>query len=148
MLLADGMHDIHQQLARSGEPLIPILNEQLKLREPRPILEVHDLTLKGLAYEIKYSDYWNSTANDDGKLRATSGTFGNWLTLDKDKSWTPSSCQLRRTPLSYPESTITWVGDKLVSTNKGPRAEPLRRVHPPSQRLELLLGRDPRHQGR
>ncbi|OIW30790.1 amidase [Coniochaeta ligniaria NRRL 30616] len=68
MLLSDGLYDIHQQLARSGEPLVPSLTEELKQREPRPLLEVHDLTLKGLAYEIKYSDYWNSTADDDGQV--------------------------------------------------------------------------------
>ncbi|KAB5554879.1 amidase signature domain-containing protein [Coniochaeta sp. 2T2.1] len=68
MLIADGLYDIHQQLARSGEPLIPGIAEQLKLQEPRPLLEVHDLTLKKLAYEIKYSDYWNSTAADDGQI--------------------------------------------------------------------------------
>jgi amidase len=73
MLLADGLDDIHKQLARSGEPLVPGIAEELKHREPRPLLEVHDLTLRGLAYEIKYADYWNSTADDDGrrKLLAT-----------------------------------------------------------------------------
>ncbi|KAB5559941.1 amidase signature domain-containing protein [Coniochaeta sp. 2T2.1] len=68
MLLADGAHDIHQQLRRSGEPLVPGVAEELKLREPRPLLETHDLTLKGLAYEIKYSDYWNRSGEDDGQI--------------------------------------------------------------------------------
>ena len=31
------------------------------------LLEYQDLTLQGLEYEAKYSDYWNSTADDDGK---------------------------------------------------------------------------------
>lgn len=42
------------------------LAEELRRRAPLPLLAVHDLTLRGLAYEIKYSNYWNSTANDDG----------------------------------------------------------------------------------
>jgi len=67
MLLADGLHDIHQQLARSGEPLIPGIAQELKQRDPIPLLETHDLTLKLLAYECKYSDYWNSTADEDGE---------------------------------------------------------------------------------
>lgn len=67
MLASDGFHDIHQQLARLGEPLVDCLKEDLALREPIPLIEAHDLTLKLLDYEIKYSDYWNSTANEDGK---------------------------------------------------------------------------------
>lgn len=66
MLLSDGCHDIHRQLAHSGEALIPDLVELLRDRAPLPLLAVHDLILRGLAYEIKYSNYWNSTANDDG----------------------------------------------------------------------------------
>lgn len=67
MLTSDGYHDMHQQLARADEPLVPDIAKGNRLREPRPLLEVHDLTVKGLAYEVKYSDYWNSTAQgDDG----------------------------------------------------------------------------------
>jgi amidase len=53
-------------LALSGEPLIPDLRESLKLREPLPLLTTYELTLQGLAYELQYSDYWNSTAEEDG----------------------------------------------------------------------------------
>lgn len=76
MLAADGQHDIHQQLARSGEPLVPGIAEELKLREPSPLLDAHELTLKGLAYEIKYSDYWNSTADEDGIIARLKQCYG------------------------------------------------------------------------
>jgi amidase len=75
MLLSDGLYDIHQQLARSGEPLIPGISEELKYREPLPLIETHDLTLKLLDYEIRYSDYWNSTAEEDGMDQSSSWSF-------------------------------------------------------------------------
>ncbi|KAK3372148.1 amidase signature domain-containing protein [Podospora didyma] len=50
-LFADGAHDIHGHLNRSGEPLIPDLEDAFKLRPP-----------------AAYSDYWNSTAGDDGQV--------------------------------------------------------------------------------
>ncbi|KAK3331484.1 amidase signature domain-containing protein [Apodospora peruviana] len=67
-LLADGAHDVHSHLERSGEPLIPALKEGFRLRDPMPLLQYQDLTIQGLAYEIKYSDYWNSTVQDDGQI--------------------------------------------------------------------------------
>lgn len=109
MLLSDGLHDIHQQLERSGEPLVPSLAEELKLREPRPLLEVHDLTLKGLAYEIKYSDYWNSTGDDDGEPHNTINSTASPLMLGQDNLSTLLSCRLRRMLLSFLGSTITLV---------------------------------------
>ncbi len=66
-LFADGAHDIHKHLDLSGEPLIPDLAETFTLRDPYPLLKYQDLTMEGLEYEHKYSDYWNSTAGDDGK---------------------------------------------------------------------------------
>ncbi|KAK4125869.1 amidase [Parathielavia appendiculata] len=63
-LLADGAHDVHSHLSRSGEPLIPDLQESFKLRPPIPLLEYQSLTVEGLEYELAYSDYWNSTAVD------------------------------------------------------------------------------------
>lgn len=66
-ILADGGHDIHTQLDLSGEPLIPDLRETFTLKPPMDLLEYQDLTLQGLEYEAKYSDYWNSTADDDGR---------------------------------------------------------------------------------
>ena len=66
-LKADGAHDIHAQLDRSGEPLIPDLRETFRLREPIGLLEYQDLTLQGLEYEAAYSDYCNGTSKDDGK---------------------------------------------------------------------------------
>ncbi|KAI1762701.1 amidase signature domain-containing protein [Hypoxylon sp. FL1150] len=67
-LFADGAHDIHAQLDLSGEPLISDLEETLALRPPIGLLEYQDLTLQGLEYEAKYSDYWNSTADEDGQI--------------------------------------------------------------------------------
>lgn len=66
--MADGAHDISRQLDLSGEPLIPDLREAFRRRDPIGLLDYQDLTLEGLEYEMAYSDYWNSTALDDGKL--------------------------------------------------------------------------------
>ncbi|KAJ4127012.1 hypothetical protein NW768_008633 [Fusarium equiseti] len=63
---ADGAHDIHSHLDRSGEPLIPDLDFPLK--EPTGLLKYQDLTLQGLEYEREYSDYWNSTEEHDGQI--------------------------------------------------------------------------------
>ncbi|KAK3376423.1 amidase signature domain-containing protein [Lasiosphaeria ovina] len=67
-LKADGAHDISHQLALSGEPLIPDLRDSFQLSDPIGLLEYQDLTLQGLDYESAYSDYWNSTAADDGQV--------------------------------------------------------------------------------
>ncbi|KAK4108887.1 amidase [Canariomyces notabilis] len=65
-LTADGGADIHSHLQRSGEPLIPDLQEFFQLKEPMPLLEYQDLTVKALEYEAAYSDYWNKTAGWGG----------------------------------------------------------------------------------
>ncbi|KAF5580562.1 general amidase [Fusarium pseudoanthophilum] len=62
---ADGAHDIHQHLKRSGEPLIPDLRDGLNLETPTELLKYQDLTIQGLEYERQYSDYWNATADSD-----------------------------------------------------------------------------------
>ena len=67
-LSADGAHDVHSHLQRSGEPLIPELAKRFRLRDPMPLLEYQDVTLEGLKYELEYNDYWNSTAGDDGEI--------------------------------------------------------------------------------
>ncbi|KAI1735431.1 amidase signature domain-containing protein [Xylaria scruposa] len=67
-LVADGARDIHDQLNLSGEPLIPDLKEFFKLRDPIGLLEYQDLTQRGLQYEAEYSDYWNSTKEQDGQI--------------------------------------------------------------------------------
>ncbi|KHN96905.1 general amidase [Metarhizium album ARSEF 1941] len=67
-LKADGAHDIHSHLGLSGEPLIPELQESFRLKPPMGLLEYQHNTLEGLAYEAKYSDYWNQTASDDGQI--------------------------------------------------------------------------------
>lgn len=59
---------MHDQLALSGEPLIPELQKFLELKDPMGLLEYQDLTLKGLEYEAGYTDYWNSTADEDGQI--------------------------------------------------------------------------------
>lgn len=69
-LRADGAQDIHKQLDLSGEPLVPQLREPLQLRDPIPVLAYQDLTIQGRDYEAAYSDYWNSTVNQDGKSYA------------------------------------------------------------------------------
>ncbi|KAI5457488.1 amidase signature domain-containing protein [Mariannaea sp. PMI_226] len=68
LLKADGARDIHNQLEASGEPLISDLEGKNELRPPMDLLDYQDLTLRGLAYEREYSDYWNSTADDDGQI--------------------------------------------------------------------------------
>lgn len=65
---ADGAHDVHSHLDRSGEPLIPDLEDGFKLKTPTELLKYQDLTLQGLEYEREYSDYWNSTEELDGKI--------------------------------------------------------------------------------
>jgi amidase len=67
-LKADGGHDIHKQLRLSGEPLIPPLRESFKLRDPLSLIKYQELTVEGRDYEAAYSDYWNSTGDDDGQL--------------------------------------------------------------------------------
>ncbi|KAL8915650.1 MAG: hypothetical protein Q9172_006804 [Xanthocarpia lactea] len=69
-LFADGAHDVHTQLRRSGEPLIPELKKSFQLRDPIPLLEYQDLTLQGLDYEREYCDYWNSTSTDEAYTEA------------------------------------------------------------------------------
>ncbi|KAM0306261.1 hypothetical protein HYE67_002275 [Fusarium culmorum] len=65
---ADGAHDVHSHLDRSGEPLIPDLEDGFKLKTPTGLLKYQDLTLQGLEYEREYSDYWNSTQESDGQI--------------------------------------------------------------------------------
>lgn len=65
--MSDGAHDIHRHLRLSGEPLIPDLEDTFGLKPPLGLLEMQDLTLQGLEYEAAYSDYWNSTADEDGQ---------------------------------------------------------------------------------
>jgi amidase len=66
-LLADGAHDVHSHLDRSGEPLIPELQDLFQLRDADSLLKYQDLTLQGQAYQDDYSDYWNKTGDTKGK---------------------------------------------------------------------------------
>ncbi|KAK3169594.1 hypothetical protein OEA41_008978 [Lepraria neglecta] len=65
-LKAEGAHDVYQQLDLSGEPLVPPLRKSFQLRDPTSLLEYQDLTIQRKVYNAAYSDYWNSTADDDG----------------------------------------------------------------------------------
>ncbi|KAH6889261.1 amidase signature domain-containing protein [Thelonectria olida] len=67
-LVADGKHDIHTHLDRSGEPLIPDFERIFQLKEPMGLLDYQSNTLQGLEYETRYSDYWNGTADEDGQI--------------------------------------------------------------------------------
>lgn len=67
-LLADGGHNIHKQLRLSGEPLIPPLQEVFELQDPMSLIKYQKLTLEGRDYEAAYSDYWNSTGDEDGQI--------------------------------------------------------------------------------
>ncbi|QPC71343.1 hypothetical protein HYE68_002095 [Fusarium pseudograminearum] len=71
---ADGAHDVHSHLDRSGEPLIPDLEDGFKLKTPTELLKYQDLTLQGLEYEREYSDYWNSTQESDAYTDAMNVT--------------------------------------------------------------------------
>ncbi|KAL1870409.1 hypothetical protein VTK73DRAFT_2647 [Phialemonium thermophilum] len=67
--VADGGDDVHNNLALSGEPLLPILAYKYAVRkQPHELLEYQKYTVEGLEYELAYSDYWNSTAADDGQI--------------------------------------------------------------------------------
>ncbi|OTA97783.1 hypothetical protein M434DRAFT_7724 [Hypoxylon sp. CO27-5] len=69
IITADGAEDVHKQLKLSGEPLIPELETRgMRARPPMELLKFQDLASKGLEFEAHYSDYWNSTANDDGQI--------------------------------------------------------------------------------
>ena len=65
--MAEGAHNVHKQIKLSGEPLVPLLRNDFQLRDPMPLLKYQDLTIQGKAYNEAYSDYWNSTACDDGR---------------------------------------------------------------------------------
>lgn len=64
---ADGGQDVKKQLGLSGEPPIPQIKIIIEGKEPLPLLEYQDLILQGIEYAEAYADYWNSTAQDDGK---------------------------------------------------------------------------------
>lgn len=82
---ADGAHDVHSHLDRSGEPLIPDLEDGFQLKKPTELLKYQGLTLQGLEYEREYSDYWNSTGESDGNYESTSAARLQELTLLQDK---------------------------------------------------------------
>lgn len=65
-LQSDGGHDIHKQLGLSGEPLIPLLREVFKLDPPFSAIRCQELSIQGRDSCEAYSDYWNTTATDDG----------------------------------------------------------------------------------
>ena len=68
-MYADGADDVTKHLALSGEPLVTDLEETLSPKDPNSLLNYQDHTVQGLEYEARYSDYWNSTADEDGKWK-------------------------------------------------------------------------------
>ncbi|KAG8159868.1 hypothetical protein KVR01_010505 [Diaporthe batatas] len=69
IIMSDGTADIHKHLEPSGEPLIhELASRGMRLRPPIGLLDFQDLTLRGLDFEAKYSDYWNSTIDKDGQV--------------------------------------------------------------------------------
>ncbi|KAI0882064.1 amidase [Annulohypoxylon maeteangense] len=69
IIRADGAGHVHRDLKLSGEPLIPALdNRGMNLRPPMDLLKFQDLASQGLDFEAQYSEYWNSTAKDDGQI--------------------------------------------------------------------------------
>lgn len=47
--------------------MIPELASRgMRLRPPMDLLDFQGFTLKGLEFEAKYLDYWNSAADKDG----------------------------------------------------------------------------------
>lgn len=68
--MADGAADVQKHLDRSGEPMTPELASRgLRPRPPMGLLDFQDMTLTGLDFEARYSDYWNSTGAKDGGSR-------------------------------------------------------------------------------
>ncbi|KAI1430788.1 amidase signature domain-containing protein [Xylaria sp. CBS 124048] len=65
---SDGGRDVRTHAARSGEPGIPELAEMFREKEPTDLLTYQDAVLQGIAYQAGYSDYWNSTAEEDGQI--------------------------------------------------------------------------------
>lgn len=58
--------------------MIPIVAHAYAVRrEAEPLLEYQKRTVQGLEYEAGYSDYWNSTAEDDGEFRI----IGGWIVV-------------------------------------------------------------------
>ncbi|PGH19655.1 hypothetical protein AJ80_03810 [Polytolypa hystricis UAMH7299] len=68
IIISDGGHDVNKQLDLSGEPIIPPIRETFKLREPFTAIKCQELAIQGLELCRAYSDYWESTANDDGQV--------------------------------------------------------------------------------
>lgn len=55
--------------------MIPIVaNSYEVLRKAESLLDYQKYTVKGLEYEAGYTDYWNSTAADDGEPPALPST--------------------------------------------------------------------------
>ncbi|OTB07283.1 hypothetical protein M426DRAFT_318298 [Hypoxylon sp. CI-4A] len=69
IITADGSQDIYKQLKLSGEPVIPLFAAHgMRPKPPMELLKFQDLSRQGLEFEAQYSDYWNSTAEDDGQI--------------------------------------------------------------------------------
>ena len=78
-IYADGAADVQAHIKKSGEPILPEHGSRFEPRDPMPLLDYQDLTIKGLEFENQYSDYWNSTALDDGMRAITALVFRRGL---------------------------------------------------------------------
>ncbi|KAK4203467.1 Acetamidase [Triangularia verruculosa] len=68
ILLADASADVREQLALSGEPLVPGVMAAEEGVQPMGLLEYQALTLEGKAYENAYAEYWNANTGEDGEV--------------------------------------------------------------------------------
>ncbi|KAF2749743.1 general amidase [Sporormia fimetaria CBS 119925] len=66
-LVSDGGHDVHKQLALSGEALIEPLRNVFEFKDPISAIEIQDLSIAGRNACAAYYDYWNSRSADDGQ---------------------------------------------------------------------------------
>lgn len=97
---AGGYNDTFSQLALSGEPPVPELVQGLGdgPRDPTPLLDYFNLTLRLREYRERYEDYWESTASRTEKGRPVDALImpvaphaavipgGNYLTYSTSSS--------------------------------------------------------------
>ena len=65
---ADGLHDVLENVALSGEPMVPQIQSLFENGHPQPISvpQYYNNTLHLQGYRARYQAYWNSTAEQTG----------------------------------------------------------------------------------
>lgn len=65
---ADGMNDVLDNTALSGEPLVPEIQPMFEngVRQPIAVPEYYNNTLRLQDYLARYQEYWSSTADKSG----------------------------------------------------------------------------------